>query len=106
MFEPEVFRKQMCCIEKNTCDIFRTFWRPDSGSAHGELCPPCIPSLRPCPAVIRRPGIVPPAGDFPGARGLCLLRYAYELTSYIRSLTIERISMLVPEMVILMVKIM
>jgi len=28
VFEPEVFRKQMYCIEESTCDIFATFWRP------------------------------------------------------------------------------
>jgi len=26
MFEPEVFWKQMHCIEENTYDTFRTFW--------------------------------------------------------------------------------
>jgi len=28
MFEPEVFQKQMYRIETSTCDIVRTFWRP------------------------------------------------------------------------------
>jgi len=28
MFEPEVFRKQMYCIEESTCDIVVTFLRP------------------------------------------------------------------------------
>jgi len=28
MFEPEVFRKQMYCIEESTCDIVGTFRRP------------------------------------------------------------------------------
>jgi len=28
MFEPEVYRKQMYCIEKSTCDIAGTFRRP------------------------------------------------------------------------------
>jgi len=27
-FEPDVFRKQMYCIEESTCDIVRTFWPP------------------------------------------------------------------------------
>ena len=36
VFEPDVFRKQMRCIEENTCDIVGTFRRS--------------------PAVIRRPG--------------------------------------------------
>jgi len=39
MFEREVFRKQMYCIEKSTCDIVGTFRRPHSDSAPGELCP-------------------------------------------------------------------
>jgi len=47
MFEPEFFRKQMCCIEESTCDIVRTFWRPRSDSAPGELCPPCPPRYAP-----------------------------------------------------------
>jgi len=28
MFEPEVFRKQMNCMEESTCDIVGTFRRP------------------------------------------------------------------------------
>jgi len=28
MFEPELFRKQIYCIEENTCNIFGTFRRP------------------------------------------------------------------------------
>jgi len=28
MFEPEVFRKQMYCIEESTCDIVGMFQRP------------------------------------------------------------------------------
>jgi len=28
IFEAEVFRKQMYCIEESTCDIFGTFRRP------------------------------------------------------------------------------
>jgi len=48
MFEPEVFWKQMHCIEENTCDTFRTFWWP-----HGHLSPRefCSPSLCPCSAL-------------------------------------------------------
>jgi len=58
MFETEVFRKQMCCFEGSICDIVRTFRRPHSDSAPGELYPPLPPSLRPCqrlriPSVIR-----------------------------------------------------
>jgi len=46
IFEPEVFRKQMYCIEGSTCDIVGTFRRPSqsfgarcSDSAPGELSP-------------------------------------------------------------------
>jgi len=52
MFEPKVFRKQMCCIEKSIRDIVGTFRspplirRPHSDSAPQALCPPW-PSLRP-----------------------------------------------------------
>jgi len=42
MFEPEVFRKQMNCIEGTTCDIVGTKLRP--------------PQLLGAPIVIRRPG--------------------------------------------------
>jgi len=28
MFEPEVFQKQIYCIEENACDIAETFHRP------------------------------------------------------------------------------
>ena len=28
MFEPDVFRKQMCCIEESTWDIVEIFRRP------------------------------------------------------------------------------
>jgi len=44
MFEAQLFRKQIYCIEESTCDIFGTFQRPSSDSAPGELfpsCPPC-----------------------------------------------------------------
>jgi len=50
MFEFEVFRKQMYCIEENTCDIVWTFWRPRSDSA---------------PVVIRRPGNSAPSRYVP-----------------------------------------
>jgi len=42
MFEPEVFRKQMYCVEESTCDIVGTFRRP--------------PQWFGAPMVIRRPG--------------------------------------------------
>jgi len=40
MFEPDIFRKQMYCIEESICDIVGTLWRD---SAPGELCPPFLP---------------------------------------------------------------
>jgi len=45
MFEPEVFQKQMYCVEESTCDIVGTFRRPHSDSTPGK----CVPSLRPWP---------------------------------------------------------
>jgi len=42
MFEFEVFKNQMYCIEEGACDINWTFWRPRSHSA--------------LPVVIRRQG--------------------------------------------------
>jgi len=45
MFEPELFLKQIHCIEESTCDIFGAFRhpavirRPHSDSAPGELLP-------------------------------------------------------------------
>jgi len=61
MFEPEVFLKQMYCVEESTCVIVGTFRRPRSDSAPpaeirrpyrdsapGKLWPLCPPSLRPC----------------------------------------------------------
>ena len=47
IFEPEVFRKQMYCIEESACDIVGIFWRPRSISALPEwvvapvIAPPC-----------------------------------------------------------------
>jgi len=46
MFENEVFRDQIYCIEESICDIFGTFRRPRSDSAPGN-CAPLAPSLRP-----------------------------------------------------------
>jgi len=54
MFEFEVFRKQMYCIEESTCDIVWTFRRPRSHSALSVVirrpgnCSPLAPSLRHC----------------------------------------------------------
>jgi len=33
MFEPEVFQKQMYCVEESTCDIVGPFRRPSSDLA-------------------------------------------------------------------------
>jgi len=46
MFEPEVFRKQMYCIEEfvTLLGLFgapAVIRRPHIDSAHGELCPSC-----------------------------------------------------------------
>jgi len=38
VLEPEVFRKQMYCIEESTCGIVGAFGSP-SDSAPRELCP-------------------------------------------------------------------
>jgi len=49
MFEAEVFRKQIYCIEESTCDTVGTFWRPHSNLAPGELrllAPPCYAPAR------------------------------------------------------------
>jgi len=40
MFEPEVFRKQMYCIEESTCDIVETFRRTGN-------CVPLTPLVAP-----------------------------------------------------------
>jgi len=47
MFEPEVFRRQMNCIEESTCGSVGTFRRPHSDSATGEICP-LTPLFTPC----------------------------------------------------------
>ena len=53
MFEFQVFRKQMYCIEENTCDIVWTFWCPRSHSTlHVVIrrpgnCSPLVTPLRP-----------------------------------------------------------
>jgi len=39
MFETEVFRKQLYCIEESTSDTVGTFRHPHSDPARGELCP-------------------------------------------------------------------
>jgi len=60
MFEPDVFRKQMNCMEESICDIFGTLRRsavicrlPQWFGApivikHPGNCAPLAPSLRPC----------------------------------------------------------
>jgi len=58
MFEPEVFRKQIYCIEESTCGIvglFSALHRDSathSDSGPGEFCPP---SLRPCVSPVAAP---------------------------------------------------
>jgi len=54
MFEPEVIRKHMHCIEESTCDIVVTFRRPPqsfaaprSDSVAEGLCPLCPPFVTP-----------------------------------------------------------
>jgi len=64
MFEPEVFRKQIYCIEEST-DIVGTFRRPRSHSVppveirRPGNCAPLAhpPSLRPCSYAKGRSGI-------------------------------------------------
>ena len=41
MFEPEVFRKQIYCIE-DTCDIVGTFRRPHNDTAPGIVPPSAL----------------------------------------------------------------
>ena len=61
MFEPEVYRKEIYCIEGSNCEIVGTFrrpqqifgaptviWRPYNDPALGELCPLA-------PPVVNRP---------------------------------------------------
>jgi len=51
MSEPEVFRKQMCCIERSAGDIVGIFRRPRSDLAPhsdlgpGKLCDPLVTPL-------------------------------------------------------------
>jgi len=40
MFEPEVFRKQIYCVEESIVTLFGLFGAPSSHLAPGELCPP------------------------------------------------------------------
>ena len=51
MFEPEVFRKQMYCIEERTCDTVGTFWRPSQSFGARGIVPRCPPLVTP---LIRR----------------------------------------------------
>ena len=46
MFEPEVFRKQIFCIEESICDIIKLFRRPGK-------CPPLAPP-RSAPACVTK----------------------------------------------------
>ena len=69
IFEPKVFWEQMYRIEKNTCDIVGTVWRPTSDSVHS--CKPASfwspnpdrdrnnkPELGPSPTFIFKPDLV------------------------------------------------
>jgi len=47
MFEPEVFRKKIHCIEESTCDIVETFRPPQWFGARGGIVPSLHPSLSP-----------------------------------------------------------
>jgi len=50
MLKPEVFWKQMCCIEESTHDIVGTFQRPHSNLVPANLFPPRPLLLHPCAA--------------------------------------------------------
>jgi len=45
MFEPEIFRKQIHCIEESTCDIFGTFRRPGNCAPLAPLVTPLATNL-------------------------------------------------------------
>ena len=47
MFEPEVFRKQMYCIEERTCDIVGTFSAPSALIRRPGSCAPFAPLITP-----------------------------------------------------------
>jgi len=58
MFEPEVFRKQVYCIEESTCDIVRTFRLPPQLFGARGIMPPFPPryaseSVGPQPIYLR-----------------------------------------------------
>jgi len=60
MFEPEVFRKRMYCVEESICDIDGTLWRPPAVIRRPGNC---ALSLRPCnysPGILRSQGHFPP----------------------------------------------
>jgi len=46
--EPELFQKQIYCIEEITCDVVGTFRRPPQWIGARSIVPPLPPSLRPC----------------------------------------------------------
>jgi len=43
VFEPEVFRKQLYCIEESTCDIDGTFKRPSQSFGARGIVPLVAP---------------------------------------------------------------
>jgi len=59
--KPEVFRKQMYCIEESTCDIDGTFWRrPQSFvSSRSDSAPPCWFGARKIFPPLPPPGYAP-----------------------------------------------
>jgi len=56
MFEPEVFRKQMYCIEESTCDIIGTFRRPLQWFDARGIVLPFPPCYAPVPITSGLPG--------------------------------------------------
>jgi len=52
MFAPEVFRKQMHCIDESTCDTVGLFGAARSHSGPVSCAPLALPSLRPWIALL------------------------------------------------------
>ena len=77
MLEPEVFRKQMCCIEESTGDIVGIFRRSSAVTWR--------------PIVIRRPGNCVPPRYAPDCAVLCW-NLAQQLTSCVTPVVIKQTS--------------
>lgn len=58
MFEPEVFREQMYCIEENICDFVGTFLRPPVIRLPRHFAP-LAPSVRPWISPTKNPSATP-----------------------------------------------